>query len=95
MMIVLVASQLMCLSNEGNAICFRIWACQPEERLFQKSRSADGVSIQVSCLHWDRQVSGLLAADFPKDVRLPLQTSEESWAGCCLEIRLQQRRQLM
>lgn len=88
-MIILVASQLMCLSNGGNAVCFCIWACQPEERLFQKSRCADGVSIQLSLLLWDRAVSGLLAAALPEDMRLPLQTSEESWAGCCLEIRLQ------
>ena len=94
-MIMFVASQLICLFDEGNAVCFCIWACQPEERLFQKIRSADGASIQLSRLLWDRQVSGLLVADLPEDARLPLQTSEESWAACCLEIRLQQRRQLM
>lgn len=94
-MIVSVASPLMCLSNEGNAVCFCIWVCQPEERLFQKSRSADWMSIQLLCLLWDKQVSGLLAADLAKDMRLPLQTSEESWAGCCLENRLRKRRQLM
>lgn len=60
------------------------WASQGRG-WYRKAGQVDGVSILLSCL--------LLAADLPKDVRLHLRTSEESWAGCCLEIRLQQRRQ--
>lgn len=67
----------MCLSNEGGAVCLCIWN--------KKAGEVDGVSILLSCLP--------LAADLPKDVKLHLQMSEESWAGCCLEIRLQQGRQ--
>lgn len=61
-------------------------ACASQRRgWYRKAAQADGVSILLSCL--------LVAADLPKDVRLHLQMSEESWAECCLEIRLQQRRQ--
>lgn len=67
MMVVLVSSQLMCLFNDGNGICFCVWVCQPEERLFQESR---WVSILFSCLLWDRWVPDLSAADLPKDTRL-------------------------
>lgn len=56
LMVMSVASQLICLSNEENTI----HSCASWRRLFQKHRSADGVSMWLLLLWCGRRLHRVL-----------------------------------
>lgn len=80
LMVMSLASQLMCLSNKENAIHSCAWVCQLEEAVPEVQACRQGVHVAPSTAGWAEASQS--AADLLRDVRL-----HQGWV--CLKTRLQ------